>query len=151
MPTVYEVPADQLLKRLTDQLRRQPQVSPPQWAMFAKTGAHADRPPQDRDWWYLRAASVLRKLYLHPPLSLNDLKSEYGGTRDLGHRPRHHHGGGGSSVRKILKQLEEAGLVAKKGREGRILTPKGMSLLDKISSQIFTEQVKVRPQIARYG
>jgi len=151
MPTAYEVPAEQLLKKLTEQLRRQPQISPPPWALFAKTGAQAERPPQDREWWYARAASILRKLYFHAPLSLRGLKAEYGGTRDLGHRPRHQRDGGGSSIRKILRQLEEAGLVMKRGREGRILTSKGTSLLDKASAQIFAELVKVKPQLTRYG
>ncbi len=151
MPTVYDVPADLLLKRLTDHLRRQPQISPPQWTLFAKTGSHAARPPQDRDWWYGRASSILRKLYLHAPLSLSVLKAEYGGATSVAFSPSHHRDAGGSSIRKALKQLEETGLVTKEGRRGRILTPKGISLLDKLSAQIFKEMVKNQPALAKYG
>lgn len=151
MPTVYEVPADLLLKRLADQLKRQPQVSPPQWAAFAKTGSHAERPPHEKEWWYTRAASLLRKLYLHGPISLSELEVEYGGGKSVKYYPRHHRDAGGAIVRKALKQLEDAGLAAKDGRKGRVITPKGRSLLDKTSTQIFAELVKAQPQLAKYA
>ncbi|MBI2184406.1 MAG: 30S ribosomal protein S19e [Thaumarchaeota archaeon] len=151
MPTVYEVPADLLLKRLAEELKRQQQVSPPQWATFVKTGSHAERPPQEKEWWYTRAASLLRKLYLHGPISLSELEAEYGGGKSIGYFPRHRHDAGGAIIRRILRQLEEAKLVAKDGRKGRVLTPKGRSRLDKLSTEVFAELVKTQPQLAKYA
>ncbi len=29
--------------------------------VFVKTGPNKDRPPMQEDWWYIRAAAVLRK------------------------------------------------------------------------------------------
>ncbi len=151
MPTVYDVPQDLLIKRLAEYLRRLPQVTPPMWSYMVKTGSHAERPPADREWWYTRAASILRKLYLHGPLGLNDLKSIYGGRKSRGSKPAHHRDGGGSNIRRILQQLEAAGLVTKEGKKGRVLTSKGRSLLDRLSGEIFKELVKVNPELAKYG
>jgi ribosomal protein S19E (S16A) len=41
--------------------------------------------------------------------------------------------------------------VTKQGNKGRVLTPKGVALLDKISKDIFKELVKEVPSLARYG
>jgi small subunit ribosomal protein S19e len=121
------------------------------WAYMVKTGSHAERPPADREWWYTRAASILRKLYLHGPLGLSDLESMYGGRKSVGYSLAHHRDGGGSNIRRILQQLESAGLVAKEGKKGRVLTNKGRSLLDRLSGEIFKELVKVNPELAKYG
>jgi len=157
MPTPYDVPADLLIERLAKYLKREvEEVRPPEWAIFVKTGSHAQRPPQDPDWWYVRCASLLRKLYLHGPIGVERLRSMYGGRKDRGHRPEHHRKAGGSIIRKALQQLEAAGLVQKvmnaKGHViGRALTPKGRSLLDRIATEVKRELEKVMPELKKYG
>jgi len=151
MPTVYDVPQDRLIKRLSEHLRRVPQISPPPWAPFVKTGSHAERPPQDRDWWYTRCASLLRKLYIHGPLGLGDLESMYGGGKRVGYGGSRKRDAGGSIIRGALKQLEAAGLVAKQEGKGRVITPRGRSLLDRLSSEIFKELTASNPSLARYS
>ncbi|MCS7117045.1 MAG: 30S ribosomal protein S19e [Nitrososphaerota archaeon] len=151
MPTVYDVPQDILIKRLAEQLKKMPQIKPPAWAAFVKTGSHAERPPQDKDWWYVRCASLLRKLYIHGPLGLNDLRSMYGGRVRRGLAPAHHRDAGGSSIRKALQQLEAVGLVAKIEGKGRVLTNLGRKKLDKLATEIFKELVKENPSLARYA
>jgi small subunit ribosomal protein S19e len=151
LPTAYDVPSDLLISKLVEHLRRVQQITPPQWAAFVKTGSHAERPPQERDWWYLRCASLLRKIYLHGPLGLNDLESDYGGRTSVGYATARHRNAGGSAIRKPLQQLEAAGLVAKKGTSGRVLTSKGTSLLDRLSAEILKELAKTQPALARYS
>jgi len=137
---VYDVPADLLIQRLARYLKENvPEVKPPTWALFVKTGSHVERPPQDLDWWYVRCASLLRKLYLNGPIGVSRLRKMYGGRKRRGVRPAHFRRAGGSSIRKPLQQLEEAGLVVKDGNRGRRLSPKGMSLVDMIASQIKRE------------
>ncbi len=58
MAKVYDVPADVLISKLTDILKKE-DIPPPSWVSFVKTGAHADKPPQDREWWHTRCASLL--------------------------------------------------------------------------------------------
>ena len=157
MPTPYDVPADMLIKRLASYLKREVEaIRPPEWAMFVKTGPHAQRAPQDPDWWYVRCASLLRKLYMHGPIGVERLRGMYGGRKDRGHRPEHHVKAGGSIIRKALQQLEEAGFVMKvrdaRGHViGRALTPAGRSLLDKIATEVKREIEKEIPELKKYG
>jgi small subunit ribosomal protein S19e len=150
MPTVYDVPQDILVSRLAEHLRHVSQISPPSWTAFAKTGSHAERQPVQRDWWYVRCASLLRKIYLHGPVGLSQLESDYGGRKTLGLFVGHHRDAGGSAIRKAIIQLETADLVSKQGNKGRVLTSKGVSLLDKKSTEILKELAKARPELMRY-
>ena len=151
MVNVNDVPADKLIEELAEHLKRVPEIAPPAWAAIVKTGSHADRPPQDKDWWYVRAASVMRKVYLKGPLGVERLEIAYGGTKQLGYNPKHHRDAGSSAIRNIMKGLEKAELMGKQGTAGRVLTPKGFALLDKISKDVFKEQVKQNPALERYS
>ncbi len=150
MVNVYDVPAEKLIASLAEQMKTLPQIEAPQWARFAKTGSHAERPPQQSDWWYTRAASLLRKLYLHGPVGPGDLERAYGGSKAVAYFPKHHRDAGGSSLRTIVQQLEQAELVAKTPK-GRVLTPKGTAMLDKLSKQVFDGLVAKNKMLARYG
>ncbi|HEY4673180.1 MAG TPA: 30S ribosomal protein S19e [Nitrososphaerales archaeon] len=150
MPTAQDVPQDILIKRLAEHLRKVQQISPPAWAPFAKTGSHAEHPPQDRDWWHKRCASLLRKIYLHAPIGLTELEAAYGGRTRVGYSKAHHRDAGGAAIRKPIQQLEAAGLVTKKANSGRILTSEGVKLVDRISREIFKGLAKEEPKLARY-
>jgi small subunit ribosomal protein S19e len=147
-----EVPADLLVRRVAERLKREySQVRPPQWAFFVKTGVHKERPPSDPDWWYVRAASILRKLYKSgEPIGVETFRTIYGGRQRRGSAPPHRRKGSGSIVRKLLQQLEEAGLVEKVPGKGRVLSPKGRSLLDRVAREVMEELVKARPELAKY-
>jgi len=151
--SVKDVPAQALIDRVAAYLQeRVPKVTPPPWAAFVKTGSHAERPPQDPAWWYKRCASLLRKLYLHGPLGIEGLRDEYGGRkRKTKHRIAHHRPAGGSIIRKALQQLEAAELVVKDGIRGRALSPKGRKLLDRVSTEIFKELARKKPELAKYA
>jgi small subunit ribosomal protein S19e len=150
LPTVYDVPQEILISKIADHLRHVSQISPPAWTSFAKTGSHAERQPAQKDWWYVRCASLLRKIYLHGPVGLSQLESDYGGRKAVGYFGAHHRDAGGSGVRKAIRQLESADFVAKQGNKGRVLTPRGVSLLDKKSTEILRELVKTRSELTRY-
>ena len=126
MPTVHNVPAELLIPKLADQLKKMSQIQAPPWTQFTKTGSHG-------------------------PMSLGDLKSEYGGRVKVGYSPGHHRDAGGSIIRKTLQQLELSGLVNKEHGKGRILTSKGKSLLDRISGEIYKELVKSNPVLMKYS
>ncbi|NMJ86850.1 MAG: 30S ribosomal protein S19e [Thaumarchaeota archaeon] len=150
MVKVYDVPADILIEKLAEILKEDTSINPPAWSQFAKTGAHTERIPFNNNWWYVRCASLLRKVYLHGPIGLTDLKSAYGGGKQLGYSKSHHKDAGGSIIRKALQQLEAAGYVAKTNLKGRILTNEGMKRLDNLSKQIHNELVKILPELKRY-
>ena len=150
MVTARDVPADRLIARLAARLKNIEQLKPPDWAAFVKTGVFKEKPPSDPDWWYVRAASLLRKLYLADgPVGVGTLRTVYGGRKRNGVAPAHFAKGSGSILRRMLQQLEQAGLVKMTGR-GRVLSPKGRSLIDQVAKEIASELAKENPELAKY-
>ncbi len=140
MTTMYDVDSAALIKKAAEELKKDQNIKPPAWAAFAKTGMHKERPPASNDWWYVRAASVLRTIYRLGPIGVSKLRTKYGGRKNRGHKIDRFYKGSGSILRKVMQQLEKSGYVkqAEKGvHKGRIATPKGISFLDKISSQLY--------------
>nr|MBC8462842.1 40S ribosomal protein S19 [Candidatus Bathyarchaeota archaeon] len=79
MTTAYDVPADVLINRLSGYMKENiREIQPADWAGYVKTGSHVERVPQNPDWWYVRSASVLRKLYMKGPVGVSRLRKEYG-------------------------------------------------------------------------
>ena len=151
MAKVYDVPADTLISKLTDVLKAE-DIPVPSWAMFVKTGAHADKPPQKADWWYTRCASILRKIYLHGPLSVNDLRTMYGdGKRNMYYGARHHKDASGAIIRNAIHGLEKLGYLEKVEKKGSVLTRQGMQKLDKLSTEILNELIKTTPKLKIYS
>ncbi|MFB0514010.1 MAG: 30S ribosomal protein S19e [Candidatus Bathyarchaeia archaeon] len=151
MPTPYDVPANLLIQRLANYLKDEvDQITPPAWASVVKTSSHAQRPPQNADWWFTRCASILRKVYLKGPIGIQRLRAEYGGRKDRGVRPEHTRKGSGAIVRNALQQLEEAKLVESSGNRGRIVTKQGRSLLDRLSTEIKEKLEKQLPELKKY-
>jgi len=150
MVSVHDVPSNKLITALAVQMKEVPGVEQPEWSRFVKTGSHAERPPADSEWWFTRAASLMRKLYLHGPVGLGDLERAYGGSKALKYYPKHHRDAGGSSIRKILKQLEQAELVTKTPK-GRVLSSKGRGMIDKVSKEIFATLSEENKPLARYA
>lgn len=147
--SVFDVPAKELIERTAKELKNTLAIKPPSWADFVKTGMSRDRPPANQDWWYVRAASILRKAVILGPIGTSKLRGHYSGRKNRGMAGEHTYKAGGNIIRKILQQLEKSGLLkqAKKGNhKGRIATPKGLSLLNKISTQIMKELNIVIPQ-----
>jgi small subunit ribosomal protein S19e len=149
--TAYDVPADVLIAKLSGYIKENiKEVSPPEWAAHVKTGAHVERVPQQDDWWYTRSASLLRKLYMNSPVGVQRLRKEYGGRERQGNFPAHHGLAGGSIIRTCLQQLEKAGLVARVDKQGRVVTAKGRSMLDAVSTQAKKDLDKTRPDLKNY-
>lgn len=147
MATIYDVDPMELINKAAEELKKINEISPPEWAAFVKTGPHNERPPVREDWWYVRAAAILRKIYGFGPVGVNTLRKKYGGRKNRGVRPDGVRKASGNIIRKILQQLETAGLLekAEKGiHKGRMITGKGKSFLDKASSEIYKEVAKQR-------
>jgi len=138
MPTAREVPAQKLIAAIAEHLKKIDAIKPHPAAGFVKSGVCAERPPEQPDFWYLRSAAILRKIYLTGPVGVRKLRTAYGSKRRRGHKPPHHRKAGGKFIRLMLQQLEKAGLVknVEKPAKGRIITPKGQALLDKIASKV---------------
>jgi small subunit ribosomal protein S19e len=123
---------DRLVTRLAQELK----LKQPEWAKFVKTGVSRERPPEDENWWNMRAGSVLRKIYMEGSVGVSKLRSFYGGKHRRGHKRAHFAKGSGKIVRTILQQLEELKLV-ETGKKGRQITAAGQSFVDRVAKEVF--------------
>ncbi len=145
-----DVPPSRLLPPLAVELKNRNAVTPPVWATFVKTGVHKQRGPVATDWWYLRSASVLRKIYVLGTVGNSRLAAEYGGKRDRGSAPYHARSGSRAVLREIVQQLEKSGLVQVYKNKGRRVTAQGLKLLDQISTSTMKSLAAERPELAKY-
>lgn len=130
MVHVRDRETQEVIARAAEKLKSVPEIAPPEWAGVVKTGVHKERPPMQEDWWYIRSASVLRKLYLNESLGISKLRKVYGGRKNRGHKPEHKFRASGNILRKVLQQLEAAGMVKTEKGKGRSITNKGREFLN---------------------
>lgn len=133
MTKAAEIQPNQLIAKAAEKLKTDKLIEAPAWVGTVKSGAHAERLPQDADFFYTRCASLLYTLYFRPTVGVRRLQNKYGGKRQHTVSRRHHTKASGKIIRVGLQMLEKAGLV-KKLKVGREITPKGKSFLDKLSS-----------------
>lgn len=154
MVKIYDVNPTQLINGVAEELKNVDGVNPPEWAKFVKTGVHKERPPENPEWWYIRSAAVLRKVFKLGPIGVSKLRKAYGGRKNRGHKPDKTMVGSGNIIRTILQQLEGAQLVkqAQKGvHKGRVATPQGIALMDKVARQLISSSAissKTKPNQA---
>ena len=136
---VREICPQLFTERVAQYLENSKKVEAPTWATHVKTGNLKQMPPCNNKWWFTRAASILRQVYLHPHTSVSELRHRYGGSKNYGTAPRHHCVASGKIIRQILQDLEKAALI-KTEDNGRIITPQGQKLLDGIAVEINKSQ-----------
>ena len=131
---IFEKNPEKFVLALAVKLKEMPEFGMPEWAQFVKSGVSRERPPADDDFWYIRAASILRQLYIRGVVGVGRLRTRYGSRKDRGGRPDGFRKAGGKIIRVILQQAEAAGFVEKVSRmqHGRRLTEKGREFLDSI-------------------
>lgn len=152
MGSSYDVEPNALIEAVAKRLQTEFHLKPPAWAAMVKTGVHKERPPMRQDWWYVRTAAVLRAINRLGPIGVAKLRTKYGGKKSRGHMPDATRRGSGSIIRKILQQLEHAQLVApvtKGVHRGRVIAPKGRSLLDKAAAEIRKSAPKPAPKVEK--
>jgi small subunit ribosomal protein S19e len=150
MTTAYDVPADLLIKKTAQKLKKNKACQPPEWAPFAKTGIHKEKAPLDSDWWHIREAAILRKVYIHGPIGTAHLRAKFSGPKDRGSKPNRVSSGSGSIIRNALQQLENAELVRSVKGKGRELTPQGRSFMDNTAREVLQDIIKENPELGKY-
>ena len=156
MTTFYDVPANLLIPVLADRLEADAKINQPEWADFVKTGAHKERPPVQRNWWYLRSAAILRKVGRLGPVGVNHLSQAFGGPKNRGSAPNRATAGSRHVIRTSLQQLEDAGLVTVRRNAagtvtmGRILTPAGQKMLDDVAHEVRPQAEAAYPGLKNY-
>ena len=139
MRKFFNVNPTLLIEKTAEKLEKENIITPVPWASFVKTGVNRERPPANKNWWYVRASSILRKILILGPIGTEKLRRKYGGSKNRGNQPNIFKKASGNVIRKILQQLEAAELIKKTdkaGHKGRIITKAGKELLDKSANEI---------------
>ena len=151
MVTIYDVPADALIEAVAARL--EDRIDEPDWVEFAKTGAGKELPPEQEDFWYVRSASLLRKVAQNEPIGIERLATEYGskkrGSNRYSVRPGEHEGASRNLIRTSLQALEDDGLVTTAAGEGRRLSDEGEAFLSEVATEVFEDLD--RPELERYA
>lgn len=136
MTNVHDVPANILIKEIANDLKNNKKVKIPEYAMYVKTGCSRERAPQDPDWWYVRMAAILRKSYVNGFVTVEKLRTYFGGKKNRGVRPEKFRKASGKIIRDCLHDLEALGLVIKVEKKGRTISPKGQKYIDLLCKDI---------------
>lgn len=140
MTTVNDVQARTLIEEIAKDLKDNKKVKAPEFASYVKTGSHKERAPARDDWWYIRMASILRKVYIEGHVTVNALRNYYGGKKSRGVRPPIFRQAGGKIIRSAMQDLEKLGFIKiSENKKGRVITPTGQKYVDKLASKVFKE------------
>ncbi len=134
---VRDVAARPFIEAYAEHLKNSDKFEAPVWADTIKTGVFKELAPYGDDWYYIRAASIARKIYLRPGLGVGQLQKWYGGSYRRGARTEHFRKASSGVIRSVLKQLEEMKVVEQLGSGGRQVTTVGQQDLDRIAGSVF--------------
>ena len=149
--TIFTKDPVKFIPALAEALKKIGEFEVPEWAMYVKSGVSRERPPANDNFWHIRAASILRQLYIKGVVGVGKLRTRYGSRKDRGGKPDKFKKSGGKIIRVILQQAEMAGLVEKISRlqYGRRLTQSGRDLLDSIevenNKELDFDNIKAKP------
>ncbi|XP_025100558.1 40S ribosomal protein S19-like isoform X1 [Pomacea canaliculata] len=147
--SVKDVNQHDFTKALAAFLKKSGKLKVPEWADIVKLGRFNELAPYDEDWYYTRAASVARHLYIRCPAGVGAFTKIYGSKQRNGTTPSHNCRGSRSVARKILQSLEGLKMVEKDPNTGgRRLTPQGRRDLDRIASQIGSRAATSKKPVA---
>ena len=150
MTTLYDVPTKELIDEVAKKLQNDKSIVLPEENRYVRTGVHKENPPTNKDWWYVRCAAILRKIYIKNIIGIEQLRAEYGGGKNRGSKPSKARSGSGSIARRAVQQLEKAGYVTRIKGKGRVLTPKGRSFLDNTSHEVMKHVGAYYPGLEKY-
>ena len=139
--TVRDVPAPKFIAAYTEVLKNNDKFHVPKWADLVKTGVHKELAPYDPDWYFVRAAAIVRKIYLEPGTGVGTLQKRFGGGFRRGARPTHHRDCSGGIIRNILITLDDLKITEKTAKGGRKISRVGQQALDLVAGQVARGEV----------
>ena len=136
---VRDVAAKAFIEAYAEHLKNSDKFELPVWSDTIKTSVTKELAPYGDDWYYIRAASIARKVYLRPGVGVGMLQKWYGGTYRRGTRTEHFRKAAAGVIRSVLRQLEEMKVVEKLPNGGRRVTTVGQQDLDRIAGTVFRQ------------
>jgi len=137
---VRDIPAKTFIAAYAEHLKNSDKFELPVWADTVKTAVFKELAPYGDDWYYIRAASIARKVYLRPGVGVGALQKWYGGSYRRGARTEHFRKASAGIIRSVLIQLENMKVVEKtESGKGRVVSRVGQQDLDRIAGAVFHE------------
>ncbi|CAL8289974.1 unnamed protein product [Merluccius merluccius] len=133
--TVKDVNQQEFVRALAAFLKKSGKLKVPDWVDLVKLAKHKELGPSDDNWFYVRAASTVRHLYLRGGAGVGSMTKIYGGRKRNGVCPAHFSVGSKNVARKVLQALELLKMVEKDPNGGRRVTSQGTRDLDRIAGQ----------------
>ncbi|KAK9066579.1 hypothetical protein SSX86_013902 [Deinandra increscens subsp. villosa] len=134
--TVKDVSPHEFVKAYAAHLKRSGKMELPLWTDIVKTATFKELAPYDPDWYYIRAASMARKIYLRGGLGVGAFQRIYGGRKRNGSAPPHFCKSSGGVARHILQQLQTMNIVDFDTKGGRKITSNGRRDLDQVAGRV---------------
>ena len=138
--SIYTVEPAKLIQSIAEKLKEYPEIVPPEESKFWKTAFFKEIAPVEEDFWYIRCASLLRKINKFKAIGVNRLRKKYGGRNRRGSGLNHSAKASGKIIRVALQQLEKAKLIEKTERNGRKVAKEGHSLLERTAYSILRKK-----------
>ena len=113
--TLKDVSSHEFVKEYAQHLKKTGKMDVPKWVDLAKTAPFKELAPYDEDYYYIRAASIARKVYLRQGTGVGAFRKVYGGSKNRGTKMSHFQKASGGLIRSILINLEKMGVVEKCG------------------------------------
>jgi len=95
---------------------------------YFKSGACSERIPDNENWYYVRAVSIL-KFCIENPRGIKKLRRRYGKLRNLGSKPSKKYLASGFLLRHLVQELERNNYLAVHPK-GRYTSERGKKLLE---------------------
>mmetsp|Transcript_24001 Transcript_24001/g.57280 ORF Transcript_24001/g.57280 Transcript_24001/m.57280 type:complete len:146 (-) Transcript_24001:99-536(-) len=139
--TVKDVNSHEFVTSYAAHLKKQGKIQLPELVDLMKTGPFKELAPYNEDWFYVRCASLARRLYIRKGTGVGAFGKVYGDKKRRGTLPGHFCKASRGVIRGCLIQLEKIGVVSKceKGG-GREISLQGRQDCDRIATEVYNSK-----------
>ncbi|KAL0229959.1 hypothetical protein PCE1_003523 [Barthelona sp. PCE] len=143
MPGLKQVTADQFIQACGLHLKNANILELPTEITYIKSAPGRELGPQDPDWFFKRAAAILRRVYIQPGIGLGGFAKYFGAKARNGHARNHGALAARGVIRRIIQNFEKAGLI-EQSTKGRVLSSEGRRVCDTVATNILKKTTFVR-------
>ena len=141
--SALDVNSHVFINRLADFFKTKNIIKLPKWSLLVKTSRAREIAPLSQDWFFTKAASIARRVYVSKShtLGIGSLKVAMGKRQRRGVQPNIARTHSGRIISEIVSQLRKGGYIENYARDenttlGLLLTKTGRKELDKVASQV---------------